>query len=202
VVLTRGDAAYRSLREMGIRPDILIDEDLAVGDISHYDSIWLGSRPFRSRPVLRQAFRRLLDYVKNGGNLIVNSCRDRNWSAAFSPWPLSLGGSLVGSPQAPLDLARPDHRLLHVPNEIAGEDFADWIGPRGDSFPSSFDAEHFVTVLTTNEPGRPPLPGLLVADYGYGSFIYTSLAWPRELRSLNPGALKILANLVSYPWRR
>ena len=39
--------------------------------------------------------------------------------------------------------------------------------------------------------------GLLVAPYGKGWFVYTGLAWFRQLPAGVPGAYRLFANLVS-----
>ena len=53
-------------------------------------------------------------------------------------------------------------------------------------------------MLACNDPGETPLKGgLLVAKYGKGYFVYTGLAWFRQLPEGVPGAYRLFANLVS-----
>jgi hypothetical protein len=88
--------------------------------------------------------------------------------------------------------------LLNSPNRITQADFANWIQERGLYFPKEWDA-HYATLLTTNDKGEPPLRGgLLVAPYGKGNYIYTSMVWYRQLRAGLPGGYRFFANLISY----
>jgi hypothetical protein len=41
--------------------------------------------------------------------------------------------------------------------------------------------------------------GLLIARYGEGSFIYTTLNWSPQWLNANAGAYRALANFVSLP---
>ena len=201
VVRTYGDETWRALRTLGVQVDLLSDEDLAVGDLSVYRTIWLGIRPFVARPVLAEVQGRLLDYVREGGNLVVNYSKDREWREEFAPYRLVVGRERVTREDADLDFARPGHRLFTFPNEVRPEDFDGWIQERGLYFPAEWDSNRYEALLTTFDPGERPVPGLLVASYGRGSFVYTCLGWYRQLRILNPAALKMVANLAAYPWR-
>lgn len=200
VVRTAGEEAWAALRDMGVRPDLLSDEELLVADLRDYDSIWVGVRPFTFRPVLKQAWPRLLDFAKGGGMLVVNACRPEEWSPAYAPYPLRIGREAVTREEAPVQLLETEHRLLRFPNVIESEDFDGWVRDRGAFFPAAYDTEHYQALLETADPGGRPLPGLLFAEYGYGTFVYTSMSWFRQLAILDTAALKMLANLMSYPW--
>jgi hypothetical protein len=88
--------------------------------------------------------------------------------------------------------------LLNTPNKLGQDDFKDWIQERGLYYPREWDPQ-FHALLQSNDPGENPLKGgLLVADYGKGHYIYTSMVWYRELRGGIPGAYRMLANMISY----
>jgi len=88
--------------------------------------------------------------------------------------------------------------LLNTPNKMGQEDFKDWIQERGLYYPREWDPQ-FHALLQSNDPGEASLKGgLLVADYGRGHYIYTSMVWYRELRAGVPGAYRMLANMISY----
>jgi hypothetical protein len=50
-----------------------------------------------------------------------------------------------------------------------------------------------------HDPTEPPRKGsLLVARYGKGTFIYTGLAFFRQLPAGVPGAYRLFANLLTH----
>jgi hypothetical protein len=69
---------------------------------------------------------------------------------------------------------------------------------RGAYFPSSWDKAHYTPVLAMNDPGEKPLESsILVAKHGKGYFVYTGVAFFRQLPAGVPGAYRLFANLVS-----
>jgi hypothetical protein len=69
---------------------------------------------------------------------------------------------------------------------------------RGAYFPSKWDAAHYTAVLAFNDPGEAPLTSsVLIAKHGKGHYVYTSLAFFRQLPAGVPGAYRLFANLVS-----
>jgi len=102
---------------------------------------------------------------------------------------------------AAVTFLEPGHRLLTFPNKISQVHFANWIQERGLYYPKEGD-EHYTAMLSMHDPGEPGLKGgLLVAPYGRGQYIYTSLVWYRQLRAGIPGAYRMFANMISYGHR-
>ena len=98
----------------------------------------------------------------------------------------------------PVTFLAPDHAALNVPNKIAPADFEGWFQERGAYFPSSFDTDHYTPILSMSDPGEAPLKSsLLIAQHGKGHFVYTGLAFFRQLPAGVPGAYRLFANLVS-----
>ena len=115
----------------------------------------------------------------------------------LAPFQLQISRSRVTDEHAPVAILAPDHPALNTPNRITPDDFEDWAQERGLYFPERWD-ERFTPLLATGDPGETPLRGgLLVARYGKGHFVYTSLAWFRQLPEGVPGAYRLFANLVS-----
>jgi hypothetical protein len=53
-------------------------------------------------------------------------------------------------------------------------------------------------ILSCNDPGEPARNGgLLVATYGKGYYVYTGLAFFRQLPAGVPGAYRLFANIIS-----
>jgi len=201
VVKTYGDEVYRSLGAMAIKAELLSDLDLEAAFLPRYQTIVLGIRPYLSRPVLRRMNDRLLRFVEEGGNLVVQYSKTPEWSPDYSPFLLEIGRDRVTREDAPIVFEERDHRLLNFPNEVTDGDFDGWVQERGLYFPSKWDTKAFKVIFSTSDPGERLLPGLLIARYGKGTYVYTSLSWYRQLRELNPAALKVLGNMVSLPYR-
>ena len=119
---------------------------------------------------------------------------DANWLA---PFHLRISRDRVTDEHAPVTFLAPDHPALTTPNRITQADFDGWVQERGLYFPDQWD-ERFTAILASGDPGETPLRGgLLVARHGKGYFVYTGLAWFRQLPEGVPGAYRLFANLVS-----
>ncbi len=66
-----GDTVPSSLENIGIKTEFLSRQDLAQGDLQKFDVIVMGVRAYAARPELATNNSRLLDYVKNGGVVVV-----------------------------------------------------------------------------------------------------------------------------------
>ena len=197
-VMGPGDDVPQALEDLGIQPHLLSAEEITSGDLSKYNVIVLGIRAYASRPELAANNGRLLEYVRNGGNLVVQY-QSGEYDHNFGPYPYTLGRSpeKVVDETAPVTLLEPKNPLLTWPNQITPEDFDGWVEERGHSFMQSWDPKY--TALTEiHDPGQDPQRGgLLVAHEGKGTYIYVAFALYRETPEAVPGAYRLLANLVS-----
>ena len=193
-----GDDVPKALDDLGQNVRVLATLDLTRGDLSAYDAIILGTRAYAARTDLRSANGRLIEYVKNGGVLIVQynlQDFDRN----YGPYPFTLGANpqKVVDENSPVTLLDPENPVFTWPNRITASDFKDWVEERGHGFMRNWD-EHYHPLIETHDPEQDPQKGgLLLARYGKGIYIYDALALYRQLPSGVPGAYRILANLVS-----
>jgi hypothetical protein len=199
-VMGSGDDVPDALRQVGYDVTLLTDADLDRGDFSKYDAIVTGVRAYNTRPILKTANAKLLEYVKNGGTMVVqyNSTSPQPLLiAAPGPYPFKIVSERVTVEEAPVTLLEPEHPLLNVPNKITAKDFSDWVQERGLYFTKDWDPQ-YETIMASNDPGEESKPGgELFARYGKGVYIYTSYAWFRELPAGVPGAYKLFVNLVS-----
>ncbi len=202
VVATDSDAPFQALRALRIVPFLLSDMDLETMDLAFFDTILVGARPFHYRPVLKRVLPRLVQFVEGGGNLALGYSRPGEWSGESLLPEFEFGTERVTREEADLVTMMDDHRLLRVPNRIEDEDFAGWVLERGRYFPRSFSEDRYEVILKCADPGRRLLSALLVAKLGEGFVIQSSLTLRPEIENLNPGALKLLANIVSLPWSR
>jgi LmbE family N-acetylglucosaminyl deacetylase len=207
-VMGSSDKEPEALRQIGCQVDLLTAKDLSSGDLTVYDAIVTGVRAYAVRPDLAANQQRLLDYVKNGGTLVVqyNNNADRRtgaWVAEaldhLGPYPFTFGANdaRVTQEDAPVKFLQPDSPLLNTPNKIGPADFEGWIQERGLYFSTKWD-EHYQTPLETHDMGDKDQKGaLLYTRYGKGAYVFTAFSWFRELPSGVPGAYRIFANLIS-----
>jgi LmbE family N-acetylglucosaminyl deacetylase len=194
-----------SLPALGVSSNALTVDEIKNADLSIYNTIIIDNRGYEAHPELIAANSRLLDFVKAGGTLIVFYHKDNEWNPdekknrpQLAPYPIILDDKRVTDETAPITFIQPHHPLLKSPNRITPADFSNWIQERGLYYPKQWDP-HYTEIFSTNDPGEPPLiGGLLVARYGKGNYIYTSMVWYRELRAGVPGAYRMFANMISY----
>jgi LmbE family N-acetylglucosaminyl deacetylase len=194
-----------ALERLGIHVEMLDAAALAFGDLSRFDAVVVGVRAYELRPELAGANQRLLEYVSGGGTLIVQYQRDFAWDRfQYAPYPARISPEKPNSPlpritdeNSPVKFLKPDDPLLNTPNKITPEDFGGWIQERGLYFWSQFDAK-YTPLLAMHDPGEPDQDGALVyAHYGKGTYIYSGLAFFRQLPERVPGAYRLFINLLS-----
>jgi hypothetical protein len=186
------------LRPLGYQVDLLSDEDLAGQDLSAYDAVVVGIRAFNTRPRLAQLKARLMDYVAKGGTEIVLYTVDQGMvTPDLGPYPFKVSHDRVTEETAKMAFLAPDHPALNVPNRIGPEDFEGWVQERGLYFARDWDPR-YAAPLACADAGEAPLAGgLLVASHGKGRFVYTGLAFFRQLPDGVPGAYRLFANLLA-----
>ncbi len=193
-----GDDVPRALEDLGTQLQVLSSADIEGGDLSSFNAIVLGVRAYAVRPDLRAANHRLLDYVKNGGVLIVQY-NLQNFDRNYGPYPFTLGNDpeKVVDEDSKVTFLDPGNPAFAWPNKINVEDFKGWGEERGHGFMESWDS-HYKALVETHDPEQNPQSGgLLVAHYGKGVYVYDAFALYRQLPSGVPGAYRLLANLVS-----
>ena len=194
-----GDHAPEALRQIGVRVEELSEETLASGDLGRFDAILTGIRAYEVNAALRTHNRRLLDYVEAGGTMVVQYNKYEYLEPGLAPFPVQMARphGRVTDEAAPVRLLEPEHPALSWPNRITEEDFEGWHHERGLYFLSDWGGP-FVPLLEMADPGEDPLPGsLLAAEYGNGMYVYSGLAFFRQLPEGVPGAYRLLVNLLS-----
>ena len=197
-VMGSGDDLPACLRPLGYQVDLLTDEDLAEADLGGYAAIVVGIRAFNTRPGLVQLNSRLLDYVARGGTEIVQYSVDHDLLLpSVGPFPFRISSSRVTDETAAMTFLAPDQPLLNRPNRITRQDFEGWVQERGTYFAADWDPR-YLPVFSLGDPGEAPSSGsLIVAPHGKGHFVYTGLAFFRQLPAGVPGAYRLLANLLA-----
>jgi LmbE family N-acetylglucosaminyl deacetylase len=194
-----------SLTALGVKSKALTVNDIKTTDLSGYNTIIIDNRGYEAHPELIAANARLLTFVEAGGTLIVFYHKDNEWNPdekknrpQLAPYPIILDDERVTDETAAITFLQQGHPLLNFPNKITEADFENWIQERGLYYPKQWD-EHYTALFSANDPREPPLTsGLLVAQYGKGNYMYTSMVWYRQLRAGLPGAYRMFANMISY----
>jgi LmbE family N-acetylglucosaminyl deacetylase len=199
-IVGAGDDVPNSLRQIGYDVTILTDEALTTKDLSGYDAIVVGIRAFNTNERMQFYHQKLMDYVNNGGNMIVQYNTNNFLSSIkgdIGSYPFKISRDRVTVEEAPMNFDNPQHPLLNTPNKITNADFEGWVQERGIYFATDYDS-HYETIFSCNDPGEKSSKGsLIVAKYGKGNFIYTGLVFFRELPAGVLGAYRLFANMIS-----
>lgn len=197
-----GDDVPAALKQIGYNVTVLTDELLSNENLSKYNAIVSGVRAYNTNDRLQVHYARLMDYVKNGGNLIVQyntNNRIGPVAAKIGPYPFTIARDRVTNEKAEVTFSNAKHSALNFPNVITQKDFDGWIQERGIYFATEIDKQ-YETVFTMNDPNEKPSDGsLIVGKYGKGNFVYTGLVFFRELPAGVPGAYRLFVNLLSLP---
>jgi LmbE family N-acetylglucosaminyl deacetylase len=195
-----GDDVPASLENLGVHVNFLAPSDVASADLSKYSVILLGVRAYAARDELKAYNSRLLDYVKNGGVMIVQY-NTPEFDHNFGPYPYEMGSNPeeVTDEESKIDILDPQNPVFLWPNQITARDFEGWVEERGSKFLKSWDS-HYEALLSTQDEGQMPQKGgLLYARYGKGVYLYNAYAFYRQLPDGVPGAFRLFANMVSLP---
>jgi LmbE family N-acetylglucosaminyl deacetylase len=195
-----GDDVPAGIAQLGAQVQQLGAQDLAAADLHQFDAIMTGTRAYAVRDDLRTYNQRLLDYVKNGGNLIVLYNTPGEFEPnKFAPYPgqVPRNAEEVSEEESPVEILAPARPEFTTPNAITKADFDGWVEQRGSKFFSEWD-KAYTPMIETHDQGQPPQKGgWLTASYGKGHYTYFAYAFHRQLPSGVPGAYRLLANLLS-----
>lgn len=195
-----GDLVANALQQVGYQVVHLTPSQVLLNDLSAYDAIVTGVRFFNVNEEAKNIYSKLMDYVKNGGVLLEQyNVNNGLKSSTFGPYPFRLVNKRVTEEDAAITFTKPAHAALNYPNKITSKDFEGWVQERGLYFAEDIDPK-YETVLRMSDTGEAASDGsLLIADYGKGKFVYTSLSFFRQLPAGVSGAYRLFANLLAKP---
>ncbi|HET8884724.1 MAG TPA: PIG-L family deacetylase [Salinimicrobium sp.] len=193
-----GDVVPQSLEQIGYEVAILKPEEISSQSLKNFDAVVMGIRAYNISETLNFKQDILFEFVKNGGNLIVQYNTNRGVKVEnIAPFPLKLSKDRVTDEEAKIIFLTPEHPVLNTPNKITKADFENWVQERGLYFPDEWSKE-FNAILSAHDLGENQKNGsLLVAKYGKGYYIYTGLSFFRQFPEGVPGAYRLFANLIS-----
>ncbi|MGN7787177.1 PIG-L family deacetylase [Niabella sp. 22666] len=195
-----GDKVAVILERMGYEVTILDKTTLPVSNLSSFDAILTGVRAYNTNEWMNEFYDELMNYVKEGGNLIVQYNTSNNLGTVKSkigPYDFNITRNRITDEQAKVSMIDPAHKVFNYPNKITGKDFEHWVQERSIYHAGGWD-NHFKPLLSMADPGERADEGsLITATYGKGTFTYTGLVFFRELPAAVPGAMRLLANLIA-----
>jgi NPCBM-associated, NEW3 domain of alpha-galactosidase len=199
-VMGVGDQVPPAIEQLGATVEMISPDDLAWGKLSRFDAIVTGVRAYERREDLRANNRRLLDYVSNGGTLIVQYNKFEFNDAQYGPYPAKVSSDRITNEHAMPHVKTPSP-LLTRPNEIGEAAWQNWVQERGLYFLAEDKDSHYHDVLEFDDNftfNQGPKTGALVeTTYGKGHWVYVGLGLWRQLPSGTDGAYQLLANLIS-----
>tara|TARA_B110000902_G_scaffold74661_1_gene88341 strand:+ start:13359 stop:15806 length:2448 start_codon:yes stop_codon:yes gene_type:complete len=196
-----GDLVPDALLNIGYEVDLLTEADLEQENLRQYDAILTGIRFFNVNERSPYMAPKLMEYVNQGGNLIVQyNTRHRMKTQNFGPYPITLSRDRVTEEDAEVTFLDADHPVLNTPNKLTPVDFDNWVQERGLYFPNKWDKK-YTPILSWHDKNEPARDGsLLVTKYGKGHYTYTGISFFRELPAGVPGAYRLLVNLIEMDY--
>jgi LmbE family N-acetylglucosaminyl deacetylase len=198
-VMGVGDSVPQGLQQLGAQVTLLGERELASANLSQFDTIMTGTRAYAVREDLKTYNSRLLEYVRNGGNMVVLYNTQELVPNTFAPYPGELPRSAeeVSEEDSPVTILAPTHQAFTWPNKITAADFDGWVEQRGSKFFTKWDAQYTPMISTFDKSQAPQSGGWLSARVGKGTWTYFAYALHRQLPYGVSGAYRITANLLA-----
>ena len=198
-VMGVGDQVPAGIAQLGYPVTLLGEAELAEGNLKRFDAIVTGTRAYAVREDLKTYNQRLLDYAKDGGNLVVLYNTQEFVPDRFAPFPAKLpaGAEEVSEEDSPVQILAPDQQVFNWPNKITVADFDGWVEQRGSKFFTEWDAAYRPMIATWDQGQAPQRGGWLSARHGKGAYTYFAYAFHRQLPYGVPGAYRLLANVLA-----
>ncbi len=194
-----GDNVSTMLGQLGLKVTLVTPEELGDIDLSKFGSIVVGPRAFAASPALVQHAKRLRDFARKGGTVVVQYGQREIQAPGVLPFPVTLQNTAerVTDENAPVTILAPTSSVLSTPNRITNADFSNWVQERSTYMPTTADP-HYQRIFEMHDPGEKNNENsLLIAPVGRGAYVYVTLALFRQLPNGVPGPAKLFLNLIA-----
>lgn len=199
-IVGAGDKVPEALEQMGYEVTLLTSKELSKNGLDKYDAIITGVRTYNTHDWMNNHYDKLMKYVSEGGNLIVQYNTSNQIGpvrAKIGPYNFDITRNRVTDENAKVTLLKPEHPVFNFPNKITDEDFKGWIQERS-IYHASDTSGKYEKLIGMNDPREKSDDGsLIVTKYGKGWFTYTGIVFFRELPAGVPGAYRLLANIIA-----
>ena len=200
-IIGADDKVPEALEQMGYNVTLLTEKELSRNNLKQFDAIISGVRAYNTNEWLNKYYDRLMKYVYDGGNYIVQYNTVNfvsNLKSKIGPYNFEISRTRITDENAPVQFLKPNHPALNFPNKISQDDFKGWVQERSIYHAGVRDSVNFETVISLTDPGEKAEDGsLIIAKYGKGYFTYTGLVFFRQLPAGVPGAYRLIANLIA-----
>ncbi len=194
-----GDNVEPTLVQLGIPVTIVEPAEIPTVDLSRFTTVVVGPRAYQASRELVDNNPYLLAYARNGGTLVVQYGQYEMTIPGMMPYPVTLSrpADRITEEVAPLTILDAASPAFNYPNKITQADFNGWVQERSLYMPHTFDS-HYHALIFGSDPGEPANSGMiLVAPYGKGLYVYTTLAFFRQLPAGVAGGTRLFVNLLS-----
>ncbi|MFM8917661.1 MAG: PIG-L family deacetylase, partial [Bacteroidota bacterium] len=195
-----GDEVAQCLSLAGFQVDMLDGKTILNGSLSNYDAIITGIRAYNTIEEIGTWQSTLMQYVENGGTLVVQYNTNNflgGVKSPMGPYPFKITRDRVTEEDAEPTFNIPNHPLLNHPNQITKSDFDHWVQERGLYFAGETSPE-YSKPISWNDRDEKPLDGSIIyAKKGKGQFIYTGISFFRQLPAGVPGAYRLMVNMMN-----
>ncbi len=197
-IVGAGDKVPAALEQMGYEVTLLTDKELERTNLKGFDAVIDGVRAFNANDYMGKYYDKLMKYVQDGGNYIVQYSQNNNIrSPKIGPYNFTVSNRRITDEKAAVTFLKPEHPVLNFPNKITQDDFVGWIQERSIYHADNWDS-NYEPILRMADPNEAPHDGsLIITKYGKGFFTYTGLVFFRELPAGVPGAYRLLANIIA-----
>ncbi|MEO8193612.1 MAG: PIG-L family deacetylase [Gemmatimonadales bacterium] len=194
-----GDNVEPALEQLGIPVTMIEPRAIPTVDLSRFSTVVVGPRAYQASRELVDNNSYLLSFARNGGTLVVQYGQYEMTRPGMMPYAISIAQphDRVTEENAPITIIDASSSALKRPNVITDVDFTGWIQERALYMPRTFD-EKYHPIVELNDPGEPAnRGGIIVTPYGRGLYVYTTLAFFRQLPAGVSGASRLFVNLLS-----
>ena len=198
-----GDNTPPMLEQLGVPVTVIDTADIATADLSRFTTIVVGPRAYEASYALTAANRRVIEFARRGGTVVVQYGQYEMTRPGIMPYPITIARphDRVTREDAPVTILDSAATLVRGPNRITAKDFDDWVQERALYMPRTF-AEQYSPLFEMHDPDEAPNRGaVLVAPVGRGTYVYTTLSFFRQLPAGVPGAARLFVNLLAAPRR-
>lgn len=199
-IMGSGDKVPDAIKRLGLNVTMLDEKALSTGNLNQYDTIVVGIRASQVRPDYVANNGRLIEFIKDGGSMIVQYQQQEFTRNNLTPFPAKQeGNSRTVDENAKVTILEPGNPIFNYPNKITQADFLNWVQERHLYSLTEWDSK-FTPLLESHDEGEKEAKGgMIYAKIGKGTYVYSSYSWFRQLPKGVPGAYRIFANMLSLP---
>ena len=194
-----GDKVPQALLQMGFAVKLLGENDITPSNLKQFDAVISGIRAYNLLAWLPAKYDVLMNYIKEGGNYIVQYNQQDVVTQNIGPYPFVISRTRVTDEAADVHQLLPNNKVFNYPNKISFPDFKGWLQERSIYQAQNLDA-HYAAPIGMHDPNEEETNGsLIISPYGKGNFVYTGLVFFREMPAGIAGAYRLMANLIALP---